>query len=114
MFLIKKYKLGQVGIKRHPEIYAAEQKKVFKTVEEELAMWKAAEKMHKISKDFTDKQFMFVMHYTMCLRGLNDWDIISLHDFMKMKTIESNVRQSVFSLLDCSAEQIAKKLINKK
>jgi len=104
-----KYRKGQVGIKRHPELYTQEEKRVFDTVKEELALWRAAEKIHKKTEKFTDMQLMFIVHYVLCLRGLSDYEMINLHNIMQVKTIESRTNQKILDLLGCSARQLAER-----
>ena len=106
------YKKGNVGIKRHPELYTGDDYvPVFGDVETELKMWKAAEKFNKIINkgDFDARQMMFIVHYLMCLQRLNDDQIYMLHSWMLYKTTQSQAKQAVLEHTGCSAKQKVKR-----
>ena len=95
----KKYKLGQVGLTRHPEIYSTETmiEQVFNTVEEELGMWKIAEQIHEVAKDLTQEQFMFVIHYVDALRGLDTLEEIKWLEFLKFRAYMARIINKIDS-----------------
>lgn len=112
------YKIGQVGIKRHPHLYLRERKKVFDDVKTELKLWKTAEKIDKIldkslgeQKDW--RQLMFVFHYVMCLQGMGDDECYLAHSWMMMKTTESKCKQLALDFVGNSAAELAKKEVEK-
>ena len=105
---MNKYKKNQVGITRHPDLYKGEDYvPVFKDVETELAMWKAAEKVSKLidKGEFDWRQMMFIFHYTMCLQGMDDDEMYKLHAWQMFKISQSQAKQAVLSVIGQSAKQ---------
>jgi len=102
---------------RHPELYTNDgYAPVFKDVETELAMWKTAEKINKlIEKGHYDwRQLMFIMHYVMCLQGMDDDEIYKHHAWMLFKTSQSQAGQTIKEHFGYSAKQLAEKRLKKK
>ncbi len=95
--MVKKYEFGKVGTTRHPQTYRDEiiNKPVFTTVEEELAMWKAAEGIKKIldKGKFTNEQMAFIFHYVHHLKGLDNLQELSLFEFMRFRLFYSRMKE---------------------
>lgn len=109
-----KYTKGQVGIVRHPNLYTGEDYvPVFKDVETELLMWKAAEKFSKIINKgkFDWRQMMFIMHYTMNLQGMNDDDMYMFHAWQQFKISQSVAGQKTLEVIGSSARQLVENQI---
>lgn len=103
-----KYKKNQVGTARHPDLYKGEDYvPVFKDVETELAMWKAAEKMSKLidKGKFDWRQLMFIMHYVMCLQKMDDDTMYMYHSWQLFKISQSQSKQAALSIIGKSAKQ---------
>jgi len=109
---LNKYKKGQVGIARHPELYKGEKYiPVFEDVETELAMWKIAEKMSEIiDKSKLDwRQMMFVFHYVMNLQDMDDDEMYKHHAWQMFKISQSQAKQAALSIVGKSAKQMVAK-----
>jgi len=96
----QKYKFREVGTARHPELYAETEvmiKPVFETVEKELEMWKCAENIHSLLKDFTIPQSFFIWHYVNSLRGMDTLEELKWMEWLKFRAYMArifNVRES--------------------
>ncbi len=103
-----KYQKGQVGITRHPDLYTGEDYvPVFKDVETELAMWKAAEKISNLidKGKFDQRQLMFIFHYVMCLQRIDDDEMYKLHAWQLFKISQSQSKQAALAIIGASARQ---------
>ena len=95
-------------MKRHPEIYKLTQPPVIPTVDSELEMWTAAEKIVKKLKKFNNNQMMVIIHYVMALREIPDDEMYMLHSWMLMKINNSLARQMILEREGRAAHQLVK------
>ena len=95
--MVKKYEFMKVGTTRHPEIYDVPEiltEPVIKTVEQELSMWKAAEKIYAILKKgkFKMPQIFFIWHYVLALFKLDNLEELEWFEWLKFRLYHSRMR----------------------
>jgi hypothetical protein len=98
---MSKYKFREVGTTRHPEIYTGQEvmiEPVFDTVEKELEMWKAAEKISKSLAKFTIPQKYFIWHYVNALGGISTLEELKWMEWLRFRAYYArmgNIKQLI-------------------